>query len=127
MQAAVLLLDELEELDELLLAEELEELLEELLEDELLEELLDEALDPLLLEPSPQAAMNAAAPPEASQPRIWRRWRIWRILSRSRCSPGCSWLSASGECCAGESGDIGLLMEGSTPGGGGKKGLPLWV
>jgi hypothetical protein len=83
MQAVALLLD-----DELL-----EELLEDellLLDEELLEELLDEedVPDPLL-PPPPHAAMKAAAPPEASQPSICRRWRSCSsILSRSFCNPG---------------------------------------
>jgi len=69
---AVVPLEELLDADELLL----EELLEELDEDELL--LLDDELLelPLSSELPPQAARNAAAPPEASQPNIWRRWRI---------------------------------------------------
>jgi len=90
MQAVALLLDE--ELEELLL--ELLELLEdELLLDELLEELLDEddVLDPLSLPPPPHAAITAAAPPEASQPSICRRWRSCSsILCRSRSNPGSS-------------------------------------
>jgi hypothetical protein len=79
------LLDELELL-------ELEELLdEELLDEELLEELLEEdELPPLLPPEPPQAARNAAAPPEASQPSICRRWRICTMRSRSPCKPGCS-------------------------------------
>ena len=80
------------------LLEELELLLEleELLEEELLEELLEEDVPelPLLLDPPPQAARKAAAPPEASQPSICRRWRNQAILCKSPCSPGCSWATS---------------------------------
>ena len=68
-----------------------EELLDELLLEDELEELEDELLVLLLLslEPPPQDARKAAAPPEASQVNIWRRCRSCAlILSRSPERPG---------------------------------------
>ena len=63
-----------------------EELLDVLLEDELEDELLVLLLS---LEPPPQDARKAAAPPEASQVNIWRRCRSCAlILSRSPERPG---------------------------------------
>ena len=73
------------EVDEELLEEELLELLDEELEDELLLllEELDEPPEPL----PPQAARNAAAPPEASHPSICRRCCSSMFL-RSVCNSG---------------------------------------
>lgn len=83
------------EVDEELLLEELLELLE-LLDEELL--LLLEELEELDVDPPepppPQAARNAAAPPEVSQPSIWRRCRRASMLFRSFCSSG-RWRSCS--------------------------------
>ena len=97
MQAAPL--EELELLDEELDAELDEDELEELLLDELDDELPEPLLDPL----PPQAARNAAVPPEASQVSIWRRCRMRSMLIRSRCRSGL-WSS----CCTAES--FGTMM-----------------
>jgi hypothetical protein len=71
--------------DELLLEDELLLLDEELLDDEL------ELLLPLPLELPPHAARKAAAPPEASQLNIWRRWRICRPINSRSCRNPASW------------------------------------